>query len=164
MLCIPTNVAAANCHALLPVSSHFGDGTSIEFSPVFFRTRQSSQPPVPRAGGRMSGPSEVGRQEPCQPQNPTESSAKPGISGAGNASCIEIRQIRSIRSSPLGGPIPAFMWIECAAGFAEERGFGYGSAHGNLGRNQVPQPSAGGGDSRADGFGRAGDQRIRAGG
>src|SRR6266481_6989813 len=79
MLCSPTKVAAANCHALLPESSHLGDGTSIDFSPVFFRTRRSSQPPVPRAGGRMSGPSEVGRQEPCQPQNPTESSAKPAI-------------------------------------------------------------------------------------
>ena len=29
MLCNPTKVAAANCHALLPESSHLGDGTSI---------------------------------------------------------------------------------------------------------------------------------------
>src|SRR5580704_14697806 len=28
MLCSPTNVAAANCQALSPVSSHCGDGTS----------------------------------------------------------------------------------------------------------------------------------------
>jgi hypothetical protein len=35
MLCRPTKVAAANCHALLPESSHLGDGTSISLSPVF---------------------------------------------------------------------------------------------------------------------------------
>src|ERR1700722_7808360 len=30
ILCRPTNVAAANCHALLPLSSHFGEGTNID--------------------------------------------------------------------------------------------------------------------------------------
>src|ERR1700733_2959657 len=30
MLCRPTNVAAANCQALLPLSSHFGEGTNID--------------------------------------------------------------------------------------------------------------------------------------
>src|SRR6266536_3216086 len=59
MLCMPTNVAAANCHALFPLSSHLGDGTSIYFSLVFFRTRHSPQPPMPKAGGRMSGSSEI---------------------------------------------------------------------------------------------------------
>src|SRR3984893_5147375 len=35
MLCRPTKVAAANCQALFPVSSHCGDGTSaISFSPL----------------------------------------------------------------------------------------------------------------------------------
>jgi hypothetical protein len=34
MLCNATKVAAANCHALSPVSSHFGEGTSMKFSTV----------------------------------------------------------------------------------------------------------------------------------
>src|ERR1700689_3462796 len=34
MLCRPTNVAAANCQALSPVSSHFGDGTSMDLPPI----------------------------------------------------------------------------------------------------------------------------------
>jgi hypothetical protein len=34
MLCNDTNVAAANCHALFPVSSHFGEGTSTGSSVV----------------------------------------------------------------------------------------------------------------------------------
>ena len=34
MLCNPTNVAAANCHALSPVSSHFGEGKSMGLSAV----------------------------------------------------------------------------------------------------------------------------------
>src|SRR5712691_11113185 len=59
MLCMPTNVAAANCHALLPLSSHLGDGTSIYFSPAFFRTRQKYTTSGPQRRGRMSGSSGV---------------------------------------------------------------------------------------------------------
>jgi hypothetical protein len=35
ILCNPTNVASANCQALSPVSSHFGDGTGMSFSLAF---------------------------------------------------------------------------------------------------------------------------------
>src|SRR6516225_571840 len=37
MLCKPTKVAAANCQALSPVSSHCGDGTSAMESPQVVR-------------------------------------------------------------------------------------------------------------------------------
>jgi hypothetical protein len=39
MLCKPTNVAAASCHALFPVSSHCGEGTSAMNDPHFFFER-----------------------------------------------------------------------------------------------------------------------------
>src|SRR5208337_4980380 len=63
MLCRPTKVAAANCHALLPESSHLGDGTSIAYPP-FSTLRQTSQLGT-QLWGRMSGPSEVEGQKPC---------------------------------------------------------------------------------------------------
>src|SRR5215469_1593957 len=49
MLCRPTNVAAASCHALLPLSSHLGDGTSITCS-LFFAGGEADSFPAPKAG------------------------------------------------------------------------------------------------------------------
>src|SRR6516165_11772249 len=65
MLCRPTKVAAANCHALLPESSHLGDGTSIGLSPVF---SVHDGPPTTRADHRAERAEQVSlaRQKPCQ--------------------------------------------------------------------------------------------------
>src|SRR5215469_4738933 len=54
MLCRPTNVAAASCHALLPLSSHLGDGTSITCSLSFlpWRSSQYFLPPTQAECGR----------------------------------------------------------------------------------------------------------------
>src|SRR5580692_3480316 len=49
MLCSPTNVAAAICQALVPVSNHFGDGTSILHLVVFNPDPYAEVPPL-RAG------------------------------------------------------------------------------------------------------------------
>jgi hypothetical protein len=45
MLCRPTNVAAANCHALEPVSSHFGDGTSMD-PPLLLQQKTQPRKPI----------------------------------------------------------------------------------------------------------------------
>src|SRR5271165_7594329 len=58
MLCRPTKVAAANCHALLPESSHLGDGTSIDLSPAFSVSMNLTTNGA-QSWGRMSGPSEI---------------------------------------------------------------------------------------------------------
>src|SRR5438309_10267606 len=50
MLCSPTNVAAANCQALLPVSSHLGEGTSIDLPLDVFCCDEAHNPRFPRMG------------------------------------------------------------------------------------------------------------------
>src|SRR5215469_684111 len=58
MLCKPTKVAAANCQALLPESSHLGDGTSINsISRLYLRLNLTTT--GAQSGGRMSGAGEV---------------------------------------------------------------------------------------------------------
>src|SRR6266480_778335 len=60
MLCRPTNVAAASCHALLPESSHLGDGTSIDVSPFFSVARRLTTTGAQSLRG-MSGLNERGK-------------------------------------------------------------------------------------------------------
>src|SRR5215469_9143987 len=64
MLCRPTNVAAASCHALLPLSSHLGDGTSITCSLSFLPWRGSQF--LPPNAGRMRARDTAVRQAACQ--------------------------------------------------------------------------------------------------
>src|ERR1700730_10303626 len=72
MLCSPTNVAAASCQALLPVSSHLGDGTSIGLIPWFFPVLKKLTTRCPDAGsnGRLDveGKSHASRMVP--PKSP----------------------------------------------------------------------------------------------
>src|ERR1700733_4766311 len=51
MLCRPTNVAAASCHALLPVSSHCGEGASAIERPPFYE-RSPIRAPVAQTSVR----------------------------------------------------------------------------------------------------------------
>src|SRR5580704_13941228 len=79
MLCRPTKVAAANCQALLPVSSHLGEGTSIDLPLDVFCCDDAHNPRFPNVGPYERNQSSL-RQEPCQPPRPIESLVKPGAS------------------------------------------------------------------------------------
>src|SRR5579862_9343898 len=70
MLCRPTNVAAAICQALEPVSSHFGDGTNILSTSFGCNQTRAFLNRAPH--WRMRNAQPVGaalRQEPCLDQN-----------------------------------------------------------------------------------------------
>src|SRR6266404_7780033 len=81
MLCRPTKVAAANCHALFPESSHLGDGTSIvrplslsvvrKFTTCGDQNVRLSRHIYKRA-----------RQEPCHSCSPIESPADRAFRGS----------------------------------------------------------------------------------
>src|ERR1700730_17251347 len=75
MLCRPTKVAAANCQALFPVSSHLGEGTSIDLPLDVFCCDDAHNPRFPNVGPYERNQSSL-RQEPCQPLRPIESLAK----------------------------------------------------------------------------------------
>src|SRR6266446_7095336 len=79
MLCSPTKVAAANCQALLPVSSHLGEGTSIDLPLDVFCCDDAHNPRFPNMGPYERNQDSL-RQEPCQPHRPIESPAKPEAS------------------------------------------------------------------------------------
>src|SRR6266446_4660847 len=79
MLCSPTKVAAANCQALLPVSSHLGEGTSIDLPLDVFCCDDAHNPRFPNMGPYERNQDSL-RQEPCQPRRPIESLAKPEAS------------------------------------------------------------------------------------
>src|SRR5271157_5276829 len=132
MLCRPTNVAAASCHALFPESSHFGDGTSIDLSPIFL-LRRTSQPPVPnrRANERTT---RKYTQKPCHLHDPNKKRPRtrifPGKPSsqplAFYSNRTKVRQIRFSRPSQIRGPL------------CRECGFGYGSVQRDV--DEIPKP------------------------
>src|SRR5215472_14959512 len=148
MLCRPTNVAAASCHALLPLSSHLGDGTSITCSLSFLPWRSSQF--LPPNAGRMrardtaveaSGmPAALCGEK--QPANTRFSQIEPICRPAGRTIRLKFRhswlRLMVIARPPLQ-EARLWLWI----------------GKWQRARNHVPQPGPRSRDSRVDGgFGR----------
>src|SRR5712664_3768238 len=115
MLCIPTKVAAANCHALLPESSHLGDGTSIDFSRVFLTYATQ----LTTSGAQSWGPNErtkLGWKARAMPAaHPQRNRPRDPVSPErSDVSCTQIRQPLIVAlSEPLRGLLcrEARIWV-----------------------------------------------------
>src|SRR5262245_58727939 len=124
MLCRPTKVAAANCHALLPESSHWGDGASI-ILPYHFCSKKVRNPRCPIAGGmRALGRTTEARAMPALWPG-EEALGTPGFSGKSNPN--------PVGSKPICTKVRQLGLADSYACLCRKSGFGYGSAHGDVG-------------------------------